>query len=97
MLDPKKTRHSHKTLRLPNTRLILKQQLSSINRIVAVILSVVWATAAVAALVVAYVSGRWVVLLAALSALCYAVLWLRVVVQGRLLTWREVSTPWRAR
>jgi len=75
----------------------MRTKLGSINRLVAAILALVWASAAVAGLVVAYVSGRWVVLLAALFALWYAVLWVRVVVQARLLTWSEVATPWRAR
>ena len=75
----------------------MRTKLGSINRIIATILAVVWASAGVAGLVVAYVSGRWVVLLAALFALWYAVLWVRVVVQARLLTWSEVATPWRAR
>jgi len=75
----------------------MRTKLGSINRIVAAILAVVWASAAVAGLGVAYLSGRWVVLLAALFAFWYAVLWVRVVVQARLLTWNEVATPWRAR
>jgi hypothetical protein len=75
----------------------MRTKFSSINRFVAAILALVWASAAVAGLVVAYVSGRWVLLLLALFALWYAVLWVRVVAQARLLTWSEVATPWRAR
>ena len=75
----------------------MRTKLSPINHLVAALLALVWAGAAVAALVVAYVSGRRVVLLLALFALWYAVLWARVVVQARLLTWSEVATPWRAR
>lgn len=74
----------------------MRTKLSSINRLVAAFLALVWASAAVAGLVVAYVSGRWVVLMLALFALWYAVLWARVVVQARLLTWSEVATLWRA-
>jgi hypothetical protein len=75
----------------------MRTKLSSINRLVAAILALVWASAAVAGFVVAYLSGRWVVFLLALFALWYAVLWARVAVQARLLRWSEVATPWRAR
>jgi len=72
-------------------------KLGSINRLVAVILALVWACAGVAGLVVAYVYGAWMAAVAAVFALWYAALWVRVVVQARLLAWSEVATPWRAR
>jgi hypothetical protein len=75
----------------------MRAKLGSINRLVAVILALAWACAGVAGLVVAYVYGRWVAAAAAVFALWYALLWVRVVVQARLLTWSEVATPWRAR
>ena len=75
----------------------MRTELGSINRLVALILALVWGYAGVVGLVVAYVYGRWVAAVVALFAFCYAVLWVRVVVQARLLTWSEVATPWRAR
>jgi len=75
----------------------MRTKLSSINRLVAVILALVWACAGVAGLVVAYVYGAWMAAVAAIFALWYAVLWVRVVVQARLLAWSDVATPWRAR
>jgi hypothetical protein len=72
-------------------------KLGSINRLVAVILALVWACAGVAGLVVAYVYGAWMAAVAAIFALWYAVLWVRVVVQARLLAWSDVATPWRER
>jgi len=75
----------------------MRTKLGHINRFVAVILTLGWAGAGVAGLVAAYVSGRWLVALAALFALWYAVLWARVVVQARWLAWIEVARPWRAR
>jgi hypothetical protein len=45
----------------------------------------------------AYVYGRWVMAIAALLALFYALLWIRVAVKARLLTWSEIAAPWRAR
>ena len=75
----------------------MRTKLGSINRFVAVILALVWASAGVAGLVVAYVYGAWMAAVAAVFALWYAALWVRVVVQARLLAWSEVATPWRAR
>jgi hypothetical protein len=75
----------------------MRTKLGSINRLVAVILALVWGCAGVACLVVAYVYGAWVAAVAAVFALWYAALWVRVVVQARLLAWSEVATPWRAR
>ena len=75
----------------------MRTKLGSINRLVAVILALVWGAAGVAGLVVAYVFGHWVAAVAALFAFWYALLWVWVVVHARLLTWGEIATPWRAR
>ncbi|HEX9276511.1 MAG TPA: hypothetical protein VGA51_08970 [Casimicrobiaceae bacterium] len=75
----------------------MRTKLGSINRLVAVILALVWACGGVAGLVVAYVYGAWMPAAAAIFALWYAALWVRVVVQARLLAWSEIATPWRAR
>jgi len=75
----------------------MRTKLGSINRLVAVILALVWACAGVAGLVVGYVYGAWMTAVAAVFALWYAALWVRVVAQARLLAWSEVATPWRAR
>ncbi len=72
-------------------------KLSAINRSVAGILALAWACAGVAGLTVAFAYGVWVVVVAAIFALWYAVLWARVGIRARLLTWREFATPWRAR
>lgn len=77
--------------------MLMRTKLGSINRSVAVVLALVWACAGVAGLVAAYIYGAWVAAAAAVFALWYAVLWVRVVAQARLLTWSEVATPWRAR
>jgi hypothetical protein len=75
----------------------MRTKLGSINRLVAVILALVWGAAGVAGLVVAYVFGHWVAAVAALFAFWYALLWVWVVVHARLLTWGEIATPWRVR
>ena len=72
-------------------------KLGSINRLVAGILALVGACAGVGGLVVAYLYGAWVAAVAAVFALWYAALWIRVVVHARLLAWSEVAMPWRAR
>jgi hypothetical protein len=75
----------------------MRTKLGSINRLVAVILALVWGAAGVAGLVIAYVFGHWVAAVAAIFAFWYALLWVWVVVHAGLLTWGEIATPWRAR
>ena len=75
----------------------MRGKLGHINRAVAGILSVVWAFAGIIGLVIAYAHGRWVLALAAFFALWYAALWAHVAARARLLTWREMAMPWRAR
>jgi len=72
-------------------------KLGSINRSVAVILASVWACAGLAGLTVAFVQENWAAAVAGLFALWYAILWARVGIQARLLTWSEIAMPWRAR
>lgn len=75
----------------------MRSNVGQVNRFVALILALVWACAGVLGLVMAYVYGRWVMAIAALLALFYALLWIRVAVKARLLTWSEIAAPWRAR
>ena len=72
-------------------------KLGHISRVAAAIISVVWACAGIVGLVAAYAYGRWVLALASLFALGYATLWAHVVARARLLTWKEIAAPWRAR
>jgi hypothetical protein len=73
------------------------RKLGHVNRTIAVILALVWTFSGITGLVAAYVYGRWIIALAALFALWYAVLWARVVARARLLTWSEIAMPWRVR
>ena len=75
----------------------MRAKLGHISRAVAAILSLVWALVGIAGLAAAYAYGRWVLALAALFALWYAALWAHVAARARLLTWREIAVPWRAR
>ena len=64
----------------------MRGKLGHINRAVAAILALLWACAGIVGLVAAYAYGRWVLGLAALFSLWYAVLWAHVVARARLLT-----------
>ena len=75
----------------------MQTRLSRVSRVAAALLAVVWGGAGAGGLVAAYFYGRWVIGAVALLALCYAFLWARVAARARLLSWREVATPWRAR
>jgi hypothetical protein len=57
---------------------------------------VVWLGAGVAGIVLGLIHGRLLLVVLALFAISYAVLWFRVVARSRLLTWRELVVPWRA-
>jgi hypothetical protein len=71
------------------------RKLGRVSRLVAAILSLIWACAGVLGLVTALTHGRWVLMLPATFALWFSVLWTRVACRARLLTWKEVVTPWR--
>ena len=73
------------------------RKLGHINRAIAAILALIWALSGITGLVAAYVYGRWIIALAALFALWYAVLWARVVARTRFLAWSEIAMPWRVR
>ena len=73
----------------------MRGTLGHINPAVAAMLSLVWACAGIGGLVAAY--AYWVLAVAALFALWYATLWAHVVARARLLTWREMAMPRRAR
>lgn len=72
------------------------KNLKKINRVVAALLALVWAGAGTGCLVVGLVQGRWILALIAPFAIWYAFLWTKVAVRGRLLSWSQFFTPWRA-
>ena len=65
-------------------------------RTVGGMLAVVWLGAGVAAVVVAVLASRRLLVGPGLLALWYGVVWARAVQQGRLLEDREWLWPWRA-
>ena len=73
----------------------IRGKLSSVNRAIALALAVVWLGAGVAGIVLGLIHGRLLLVVLALFAISYAVLWFRVVTRSRLLTWRELIVPWR--
>ena len=66
-------------------------------RIVAGFLAVAWLVGGAAAIVVAISQSHVLLAVAAIAALWYGVLWLRVARLGRLLTPMEALAPWRAK
>jgi len=74
----------------------IRGKLSSVNRAIALALAVVWLGAGGAGIVLGLMHGQLLLVVLALFAIAYAVLWFRVAVRSRLLTWRELAVPWRA-
>ncbi len=72
-------------------------QLRGPDRAVALLLAVIWLAAGLTAIFLGIENRRWALCAAALFALFYGVLWARVAARERLLTWRDVVAPWRAR
>lgn len=70
-------------------------KVSGVNRAIAIVLAVVWMVAGIAGLILGFNQGRMVVVMVALVAVAYSLLWFRVVARSRLLTWREFAAPWR--
>jgi hypothetical protein len=74
-----------------------RSKLNGFDRVVALVLAVIWLVAGLAGFVAGITYGRWLLGVLGLLALAYAALWLRVVMQSRLLTWRGIMTRWRSR
>ena len=69
--------------------------LSSLERVLAVCLSLPWLCGGAFAFYFALIHSRWGIAVAALAALVYGAAWLRVAALSRLLTWAELVAPWR--
>ncbi len=67
------------------------------ERLLAVILAVVWIGGGIAALVIGIARNGWAVMAMALLAIGYGVVWLRVAARARLYEPGELLMPWRAR
>jgi hypothetical protein len=72
-----------------------RRKLSGLNRFTALLLALVWLGAGFIAIAIGFVRSRWLVSIGGVFAIAYGVLWLRVVVRSRLLSWQEVIEPWR--
>jgi hypothetical protein len=76
----------------------VRNKFSSVDRVIALFLGVVWLGMGLAGLVLGMMHGQWIPVALALFAICYGVLWFRVAARSRKLTsWRELIMPWRAR
>jgi Flp pilus assembly protein TadB len=75
----------------------VRNKLSSVDRVIALSLGVIWLGMGVAGLVLGMMRGLWILVALALFAIWYGVLWFRVAARSRKLTpWRELIMPWRA-
>ena len=75
----------------------VRNKLSSVDRVIALSLGVVWLGMGVAGLVLGLIHGQFILVALALFAIWYGVLWFRVAARSRKLTsWRELIMPWRA-
>lgn len=74
-----------------------RQPQSQVNRFAAALLAVIWACGCASALFVTFVKHRPLAIVGAVFALAYALMWARVAIQARLLEWRDIAKPWRAR
>jgi hypothetical protein len=75
----------------------MRSKVTGINRFVALLLAIVWSCAGIAGMVSAFAGGHILLALAALFALVYAMLWLRVFARARLVRLSELALPWRIR
>jgi hypothetical protein len=76
----------------------VRNKLSSVDRVIALSLGVIWLGMGVAGLVLGMMRGLWIPVALAFFAIWYGVLWFRVAARSRKLTsWRELIMPWRAR
>ena len=66
-----------------------------INRATAIALAIIWLCAGGTGVFVGLREQRWLLAAVAIAAMWYGVLWLYVAARSRLLTWRELITPWR--
>ena len=63
----------------------------------AAVLALLWSGAGIAGLVAAYLYDRWLIAAAAVFALGYGLLWIRVAARGRLLDISRDFRPGRPR
>lgn len=73
-----------------------RRKLSGLNRFAAALLAFAWLVAGCVAIVFGLASGHWLLVTGGLLATVYGLLWIRVVVRSRLLSWKEFIIPWRA-
>jgi len=72
-----------------------RNQSSRTVRVISSLLALVWLGTGFAAIFVAVSTTRWLPGIVGVAAVCYGLLWVRVVRLGRQLTVREALMPWR--
>jgi hypothetical protein len=71
--------------------------LSRTERAVAFCLALIWIAGGSAGIYIELVQSHWIGAACALAALAYGIVWARVAVLSRLLTWPGLFAPWRSR
>lgn len=65
------------------------------SRVAALLLAGIWLSGGLVALVLGCEQRHWLAVLLGSVATAYGLLWLTVAARGRLLSWRELLSPWR--
>jgi hypothetical protein len=73
-----------------------RNKIGGVNRVVALVLALVWLGTGIIGIVLGVVHGQWLLVAVAIFAIWYAVVWFRIVARSRLLKWRELIAQWRA-
>ena len=68
-----------------------------LDRATAVLLATVWLCGGMTGVYFGFLGSRYALAGCGVLAIWYAVQWLRVALRSRLLSWRELIAPWRAR
>ena len=71
--------------------------LNKTERIIAICLALIWIAGGCAGLYFAFVQSRWLIAIVSLAAVAYGIVWTRVALLARLLTWQGLSALWRPR
>ncbi|HZE42896.1 MAG TPA: hypothetical protein VE058_03885 [Steroidobacteraceae bacterium] len=71
------------------------RNLSKLERLAAICLSLIWVAGGCVALGAALTHSRWIMALVSVAAIGYGIAWARVALRSRLLTWPELFMPRR--
>jgi hypothetical protein len=70
-------------------------KLNKADRIVALVLGLIWIGAGIVAVALGLSKRHWVLPVVGAVAIWYGLAWIRVMREGRKLQWLETLRPWR--